>query len=270
MSDNNIVNFAAFADKVKARVVADEAPRVLQEYDLPPTKLLMETSLQIQLLKDIALSKLGEDLSGAPKIHRMLTMLEYLFDGIVHRAVSLSSIAVRERVKEPHSCRYSVYAFGSSSNKLTACQKGRPAPDIAYGICIQNIDLGNDIVADAECTVVPDTSMRYEIQSCSSVSEQQVRHFVRRMNNMVEINGGFGRLMDGIYIVFIPFGGGVYTAVTLELGNPITVLENDVDRENDTIADDEYASDCALAIERKRTLSESNLIGFDEMLEKFS
>ncbi|MNF06339.1 hypothetical protein D3C80_2062710 [compost metagenome] len=51
------------------------------------------------------------------------------------------------------------------------------------------------------------------------------RHFIKKMNSLVTINGGQGILTsDGEYMVVIPWGGTIGIVVALKLENPITLV----------------------------------------------
>ncbi|MNP64097.1 hypothetical protein D3C76_1595680 [compost metagenome] len=67
--------------------------------------------------------------------------------------------------------------------------------------------------------------MAFNISPEDCMTKRLPRHFIKKMNSLVTINGGQGILTsDGEYMVVIPWGGTIGIVVALKLENPITLV----------------------------------------------
>ena len=222
--ENNIFDFTKHLQQLKA---ASEKPIPLEGYALPNTSILMDPALQLDLL---VMEAAGNFINGdleANKIHRLLTLLKYIYEGFMPKFELKSNIVTRQLPGEKSLTSYSVYAWAMMMERMRTEDPEATAPfRPSYQLELQLMEFDDDFVID-KGTIYPQEWMEFTFSDDEVITKRIPRHFIKKMNNLVRINGGQGVLTDDGYLVVLPYGGKLGVMIALVLEHPITLLPED-------------------------------------------
>lgn len=223
MNGDNVIDLAT---RLKHMEEQSEKAVPLPQYNLPNTALLMDPALQLDLLIGSAIDEFTNSVFEATHFHRMFTLLKYIFEGVCPMAETKTGFSGRQYPVESGIAKHSVYCWGMSIGRISVdgdvSKNFRPS----YQIQLHVEDFGPDFKID-EGTICPESWMQFDIGEDDIMTTRLPRHFVKKMNSLVRINGGQGRLHGDGYLVVIPYGGTLALVVNLILENPIQLLPAD-------------------------------------------
>jgi len=220
MSDN-VFDFAQRLQQLQAKA---ETPVPLEQYRLDAAALIMDPALQLDTMLTHAAGLFNEGDLDQRHIHRLLTVLKYVYEGVHPEFDLKTSIIPRMFPNEEGSTRWSVYTWGMNMARMRNDGVPTPGfhPSFQLEANITEFDEGSTI---DKGTIYPEDWMVFDIAEEDCMTKRLPRHFVKKMNSLVTINGGCGVLADdGTYMVVLPWGGRLGLVLALALENPITLI----------------------------------------------
>jgi len=197
---------------------------LVKSYELGPQSLLMDPSFQLDALQNIAFGELTSGEYHAPKIHRLLRVMQYLYQGVVLPFDLRSHVVVRHQPGQKHSLAYSVYNWAMPIGRISAEPTGKR---FSYQLEVGLIQL-DDMALLEPCGIYPPEWMGFEIAEDDVMTQRLPKHLIKKMNELVVINSGRGILTtDNLYRAILPDSGIHALIITLELEHPITLLPED-------------------------------------------
>lgn len=223
--NDNIVDFTTRLQQMK---IDDETPKAIDDYQLPNTSILMDPALQLGILVQHTADRfLNGDLE-ANKIHRLMTVIQYIFDGLMPKFDLKTNVIVRKIPSEDSLTPYSVYCWGMPMGRMRSDEgeediEFRPS----YQIEARHMEFDEDTIID-KGTIYPEDWMEFKFSVDDEITKRTPRHFIKQMNNLVRINGGQGTMTDdGGYLIALPYGGHIGVMVALKIEHPITLIPED-------------------------------------------
>lgn len=220
MSDN-IVDFTQRLQQSKA---ASNLAIPVEAYQLGTRALLMDPHFQLDYMTQVAASEYAAGEMGAPKIHRLLRVMQYLYQGVVLPFDLRSHVVVRHQPGQKQSLSYSVYNWAMPMGRISAEPTGKR---FSYQLEVGLIQL-DDMALLEPCGIYPPEWMGFDIPEDDVMTARFPKHIIKKMNEMVVINSGRGMITeDGAYMIALPDSGIHALVVTLELERPIRLLPED-------------------------------------------
>lgn len=222
--DKNIVNFT---QRLEAMKEAAEKPVPIEEYNLSVQSLIMDPALQISVMVEFAANKYMNGDLNANKVHRLLEVIRFIYNGFMPPFDLKTSIAVRKIPSEEDLTSYSVYCYGMGMDRMRTNEgdilnEFRPS----YRMEAQLIGFEDDFIID-KGTIYPEDWMEFDITVDDIMTKRTPKHFIRQMNQLVKINGGMGTLTSEGYAMVLPYSGQYGIMVVLLLENPIKLIPED-------------------------------------------
>jgi len=220
MSDN-IVDFTQRLQQSKA---ASNLAIPVEAYQLGTQALLMDPHFQLDYMSQIAAGEYAAGEMGAPKIHRLLKVMQYLYEGVLLPFDLRSTMVVRHQPDLKQSIAFSVYNWAMPLGRMSARAKEQR---FSYQIHVAAIEL-EDMARLEPCGIYPPEWMGFDIPEDDVMTARFPKHIIKKMNQMVVINSGRGMITeDGAYMIALPDSGIHALVVTLELERPIRLLPED-------------------------------------------
>jgi hypothetical protein len=223
--DNNIVDFT---HRFQMKKDLAEKPVPLEGYQLPNSEILMDPSLKLGILLQHTADKFLDGDMDAYKIHRLLTLMNHIYDGFVPTFDLKTSMVIRKLPTEESPTDFSVYSWGIAMDRMIN-KDNSVAPGFrpSYQLEAQLIEVDEGTVTKVG-TIYPDDWMEFEFAEDDIITQRTPKHFIRRMNDLVKTNGGKGIVTsEGSYLVALPYGGKLAYMIVLALENPIKLLPED-------------------------------------------
>lgn len=222
---DNIVDFTKHLQKMKINA---EKPVALKDYELPNTAILMDPALQLDILVHHAAGRILDGDLEANKVHRLLTFMRYIFDGLMPKFDLKTNVVTRKLPGEDSLTSYSIYCWGMPMNRMRSnagdvVNEFRPS----YQLEAQLMEFEEGTTID-KGTIYPEDWMEFEFSVDDEITKRTPRHFIRQMNSLVRINGGQGVLTDdGGYLIALPYGGRLGVMIVLKIEHPIKLIPED-------------------------------------------
>jgi len=219
---NNIVDFTQHVQLLRANA---EQPIPVEDYQLPNSDILMDPSLKLDILLRHASNRFLDGDMEAYKIHRLLDLMQFLYNGFIPTYDLTTAMVVRRLPNESPPTDYSVYSWGIALDRMINKADNTPMPfRPSYQLEAQLIEIEEGSVTKAG-SIYPEDWMEFTFPEDDIITARTARHFVRRMNELIKINGGKASFLEGgWYVVEIPYGPRMAYMVALVLENPITLI----------------------------------------------
>ncbi|MNC15561.1 hypothetical protein D3C76_1006160 [compost metagenome] len=223
--DNNIVDFTT---RFQLKKELAEKPVPLEGYQLPNSEILMDPSLKLNVLLQHSADKFLDGDMDAYKIHRLLSLMAHVYAGFVPTFDLKTSMVIRKLPTEASPTDFSVYSWGIAMDRmLNRENEETPSFRPSYQLEAQLIEVDEGTVTKVG-TIYPDEWMDFSFAEDDIITARTPKHFIRRMNDLVKINGGKGILTsEGGYLVALPYGGRLAYMIALVIENPIVLLPED-------------------------------------------
>jgi hypothetical protein len=218
-----MTNVFDLSDHVKKLQANQDRPVPLEDYNLPNTRLLMDPALQLSMLSAHSIDEFVDGQFEAAKIHRMFTLLKFMFNGVAPEFDLATGFAVRENNIEKKAFSHSIYAYGHALARVKTDDDGVTTCVHSFEIEVSHCEFDGDDSIDSGI-FFPVEEMRLDIPKESCMSVHTARHFIRKMNELIQINGGFGAYVENGYAVAIPYSGMVGTLIFIRFENPIVKI----------------------------------------------
>lgn len=220
-------NIVDFAQRVQLLREKDESPIPLEDYQLPNTDILMDPSMKLNILLQHTADRFMAGDMDAYKIHRLLSIMDHLFAGFMPAYDLKTTMVVRQLPTETAPTEFSVYSWGIGMERMMSRDDEPMKFCPSYQMEAQLIEVEEGTVTKRG-TIYPEDWMEFEFAEDDIITARTPRHFIRRMNDLVKINGGKGIVtQEGSYLVMLPYAPRLAYMVVLALENPITLIPVD-------------------------------------------
>lgn len=219
MSDN-IVDFT---QRLQSKATSNIAIPV-EAYQLGAQALVMDPCFQLDYMSKLATGEFASGDVSAAKIHRLLRVMRYLYEGVVLPFDLRSHVAVRHRPDQKQSIAFSVYNWAMPLDRMAAEPEGKR---FSYQLEVGLIEL-EDMGRLEPCGIYPPEWMGFDIPEDDVMTARFPKHIIKKMNELVVINSGRGVITeDGAYMIALPDSGIHALVAILELERPIRLLPED-------------------------------------------
>lgn len=220
MSDN-IIDFTQRLNQAKS---ASNLAIPVEAYQLGAQALLMDPSFQLDYMSQLATSEYAAGELDSAKIHRLLRVMQYLYEGVVLPFDLRAHVTVRHQPDLKRSIAFSVYNWAMPLGRMSAEPEGQR---FSYQLQAGVIEL-EDMSLLEPCGTCPPEWMGFDIPEDEVMTARFPKHIIKKMNNLVITNSGRGVVTEeGAYMIALPDSGIHALVITLELERPIVLLPED-------------------------------------------